>query len=145
VTEKRNESKRDLPKSYAERLDPGGELGKQAKGLGVLAGAPFGSVLRWLGVDEGTIEQARQAPTTYERLISSPDRIAALLGPLGWIPHNLAHAEAYDAAATLVEEGKVKEAEELLVAAYNENDDASSASTAACGRSPGRTRGRDRP
>jgi len=124
MAEDRTNSKRPEPKSYAERLDPGGELGKQAKGLAALARPPFGTILRWLGVDEATIEAARQAPATYERLIASPDRIAAALGPLGWIPHNLAHAEAYDAAATLVEEGRVEEAEELLVASYNENDHA---------------------
>jgi hypothetical protein len=124
MADRNQASKRPKPKSYAERLDPGGKLGEQAKGLGVLAGPFFGPVLRRLGVDRATLEQARQAPATYERLIAGPDRIAALLGPLGWIPHNLAHAEAYEAAATLVEEGKVEEAEELLVAAYGENDHA---------------------
>lgn len=110
------------PKSYAERLDPGGEFGKQAKGLALLAGSPFGRVLRWLGVDQETLDQAKELTATYQKLISSPDRIADLLGPLGWIPHNLAHAEAYDAAAALVEEGKAEEAEELLVKTYNEDD-----------------------
>lgn len=124
VAEDRTNPKRPEPKSYAERLDPGGELGKQARELAALAKPPFGTILRWLGADEATIEQVRQAPGMYERLISSPDRTAALLGPLGWIPHDLAHAEAYDAAANLVEEGKVEEADELLVAAYNENDHA---------------------
>lgn len=114
------------PKSYAERLDPGGAIGKQAQGLALVAGSRLGrGLLRRLGVQQTILDQAVEASATYERLISAPDRIAALLGPLGWIPHNLAHAAAYDAAATLAEKGKVEEAEELLVTAYNEADQAS--------------------
>ncbi len=112
------------PKSYAERLDPGGEVGKQAQGLAALAGTPFGRVLRWLGVDQQTLDQAKELAGNYAKLVSEPDRIAPLLAPLGWVFHGLAHVEAYGAAATLVEQGKVGEAEELLVETYNEDDHA---------------------
>jgi hypothetical protein len=112
------------PKTYAERLDPGGEFGKQAQGLALLARSPFGRVLRWLGVEQETLDQAQEFAANYKRLVSEPDRIAPLLAPLGWIFHGLAHVEAYGAAATLVEQGKVDEAEELLVETYNEDDQA---------------------
>lgn len=114
----------DPPKSYGERLDPGGEFGKQAKGLALLAGSPFGRVLRWLGVEQETLDQAKELAKTYEKLVTEPERIATALAPLGWIFHGLAHVEAYASAATLVEEGRPEEAEELLVETYNEEDHA---------------------
>ena len=109
-------------KSYAERVDPGGEVAKQAQGLSLLARSPLAVVLRLLGVDKETLANARGAEANYQRLVSEPDRIAAALAPHGWIFHGLAHLEAYGAAATLVEEGKVEEAEELLVKTYNADD-----------------------
>jgi hypothetical protein len=111
-------------KSYADRLDPYSEMGKKAAGLAALAGSPFGHVLRWLGVEQQTLDRAKQLRAQYERLVSEPERIAPLLAPLGWVFHGLAHVEAYGAAATLVEHGKVEEAEALLVETYNEDDQA---------------------
>jgi hypothetical protein len=84
---KKSNSNAPQPKSYAERLDPGGEVGKQAAGIAALAGSPFGRVLRWLGVEQETLDQAKEAVATYRRLVSEPDRIAPLLAPLGWVFH----------------------------------------------------------
>jgi hypothetical protein len=112
------------PRSYAQRLDPDGELGRRVKELATIARPPYASELGRLGVDQTTIDEASGATESYERLVSSPDRIARLLGPLGWIPHGLADVEAYDAAAALVEQGEVDEAEESLVRAYNDDDHA---------------------
>jgi hypothetical protein len=111
-------------KSYGERLDPGGEIGNEARGLAALAGSPFKHILRLLGVEQDTLDQAKDLAASYERLVGEPDRIAPLLAPLGWVFHGLAHVEAYGAAATLVERGKIEEAEKLLVATYNEDDHA---------------------
>jgi len=122
VAEKKETSSQPEAKSYAERLDPGGEVGKQAQGLALLAGSPFGRVLRWLGADQETLDQAEELAANYQRLISGPGRIADLLGPLGWIPQSLAHDDAYEAATALVQEGKIEEAEKLLVETYNEDD-----------------------
>lgn len=108
------------PRSYAERLDPTGAIGAQAEALDQIANSPFGRLLlRSRGVDPAEIADARE---TYAQLITEPDRIAVALGPLGWIPHGLAHADAYGKAATLVQEGKPDEAEALLVETYAEND-----------------------
>jgi hypothetical protein len=112
------------PKSYAERLDPGGEVGKQAQGIAALAGSPFARVLRSLGVEQETLDQAKELAANYQKLVSEPERIAPLLAPLGWVFHGLAHVDAYGAAATLVEQGRVEEAEELLVETYNDDDHA---------------------
>jgi hypothetical protein len=124
VAKKSDPTAEPKPKSYAERLDPGGEVGKQAQGLAALAGSPFGRVLRWLGVEQETLDEAKKLAANYQKLVSEPDRIAPLLAPLGWVFHGLAHVEAYGAAATLVEQGKVEKAEELLVETYNEDDHA---------------------
>lgn len=122
MTKKKDATAEPEPKSYAERLDPGGEVGKQAQGLAALVGSPFGRVLRWLGTDQETLDEAKELAANYQKLVSEPERIAPLLAPLGWIFHGLAHVEAYGAAATLVEQGNVDEAEELLVETYNEDD-----------------------
>jgi hypothetical protein len=55
-------------------------------------------------------------------LLSQPDRIAAALAPLGWVYHGLSHVERYAEAATLVEDGRPDDAEDLLVQTYNEDD-----------------------
>ncbi len=99
-------------------------MGKQVQGLAALAGSPFRHVLRLLGVEQDTLAQAKDLAANYQQLVGEPDRIAPLLAPLGWVFHGLAHVEAYGAAATLVEQGKVEEAEELLIAIYNEDDHA---------------------
>jgi hypothetical protein len=124
VAKKSDPTAEPKPKSYAERLDPGGEVGKHAQGLAALARSPFGRVLRWLGVEQETLDEAKKLAANFKKLVSEPDRIAPLLAPLGWVFHGLAHVEAYGAAAMLVEEGKVEEAEEVLVETYNKDDHA---------------------
>jgi hypothetical protein len=118
-----NAKKQQSPaKPYKERIDPGGEFGKQTTGLAALAASPIGRVLRWLGVDQATLDQTKELEETYRRLTEEPDRISAALAPLGWIFFELAPFDDYVAAATLAEQGKVAEAEELLTQSYNDND-----------------------
>jgi hypothetical protein len=108
-----NAKKQQTPaKPYKERIDPGGEFGKQTAGLAALAASPMGRVLRWLGVDQATLDQTKELEETYRRLTEEPDRVSAALAPLGWIFFELAPFDDYVAAAALVEQGKVEEAEE---------------------------------
>jgi hypothetical protein len=100
-------------KSYEERLDPGGELGKQAKSLAALARSPVGRLLRRHGVDQATLDEAKQFEVTYRRLTREPDRISAALAPLGWSLFELAPFDEHAAAATMVEEGRSEEAEDF--------------------------------
>jgi hypothetical protein len=79
-----NAKKQQSPaKPYKERIDPGGEFGKQTTGLAALAASPIGRVLRWLGVDQATLDQTKELEETYRRLTEEPDRISAALAPLG--------------------------------------------------------------
>jgi hypothetical protein len=107
---------------FAERLDREGTIRKQADALGTLSRAPFRQVLRLLGVPQATFDKVQEARGAYNRLISELERTAVILGPLGWIAHGLAHTEAYSAAATLAEQGRTEEAEELLVRTYNDDN-----------------------
>jgi hypothetical protein len=82
------------------------------------------SVASFFGRPQKRATRRRSWRTTSERVASEPHRIATALAPLGWIYHGLAHVEAYGDAATLVEQGKLEEAEEVLVQSYNEEDHA---------------------
>jgi hypothetical protein len=73
-----NAKKQQSPaKPYKERIDPGGEFGKQTTGLAALAASPIGRVLRWLGVDQATLDRTKELEETYRRLTEEPDRISA--------------------------------------------------------------------
>src|SRR5918999_1801989 len=104
------------PKSFQERLDPGGETGQMAR----FFASPVGRLLgRFAGVKGHEVKELRGP---YERLMSAPDLIAGTLGPLGWIFFESAPLEEYVAAATLVEQGKPDEAEQLLVEFWNNDE-----------------------
>lgn len=60
-------------------------------------------------------EGGKELRAQYERLMAASDLIAGTLGPLGWIFFESAPVEEYVTAATLVEQGKPDEAEQLLV------------------------------
>jgi hypothetical protein len=55
----------------------------------------------------------------YERLTAEPGCIAAALAPRGWIFFESAPFDEYAGAATLVERGRMAEADELLVRKWN--------------------------
>ncbi len=111
-------------KTYKERIDPGGELEREAQGLEALASLRS---VKWLLKRRGTdpdellanIQEQRQ---NIAELTSAPDRIATALSPLGWPYFSSVPHDAYVAAASLVEHGKVEEAEALIADAWNEND-----------------------
>jgi len=103
-------------KSYAERLDPDGELRQMAQ----FFASPLGQFLaRAAGVDA---EEGKRLLAQYGTLTSEPDRIAAALAPLGWILFDDSPLSDYGRAATLVEEGKLDEAEDVLVHVWNDKD-----------------------
>jgi hypothetical protein len=103
-------------KGYAERLDPDGELRQMAE----FFASPLGKFLaRAAGVDA---EEGERLLAQYGTLTSEPDRIAAALAPLGWILFDDSPLNDYGRAATLVEEDKLDEAEELLVHVWNDQD-----------------------
>jgi hypothetical protein len=101
------------PKSYRERLDPGGELHQQMS----FFKSPVGRLLARLTGAEGDLKALADQ---YETLMTQPARIAAALGPLGWIFFGDADVPVYAAAAALVEERKLDEAEQLLVEHWND-------------------------
>jgi len=103
-------------KGYAERLDPDGELRQMA----AFFASPLGKFLAVAaGVDA---EEGERLLAQYGTLTSEPDRIAAALAPLGWILFDDSPLPDYGRAATLVEEGKPDEAEDLLVHVWNDQD-----------------------
>ena len=118
----RSRGKQDRSKGLADRIDRGGELRRQAQALEALSHFPFRQVLRPLGVRAETFDRIKELRMTYDRFVGELERTAIVLGPLGWIVHGLAHSEAYSAAATLAEECRAEEAEELLVRTYNDDD-----------------------
>jgi hypothetical protein len=101
------------PKSFKERIDPHGETEQMAR----FFGSPVGRLLgRFAGVSASDVDELI---SQYEQLTSSPDRVAAALGPLGWVFIESCPMEEYVAAATLAEQGTVEEAEQLLVDFWN--------------------------
>lgn len=107
---------------YAERADPDGKIAAQARTFELMTRFPVRQIVRLLGVPQSTFDKAEKLTATYDRLVRELERTARVLAPLGWVVHGLAHAEAYSAAATLVEQGRAEDAEELLVRTYNESD-----------------------
>lgn len=105
---------------YRDRLDPNGEIGQLARGLALVAGPPFRWVFGLLGVRPEIFKQAKAARQDYDRVTSAPDRIAPVLGPLGWIVFGDAALGDYEEAARLAVDGKSDEAEELLTEKWNE-------------------------
>jgi hypothetical protein len=103
-------------KSYKERIDPGGEQEQMARFFGSPVGRLLGRVAK---VPPG---QVKGLVAQYERLTTEPDRIAAALAPLGWIFFESAPFEEYALAATLIEQGHVAEADELLVKKWNDDE-----------------------
>lgn len=101
------------PKSYQERLDPGGELGQQMK----FFESPIGRLLARM---TGASDDIKALANQHEALMTQPDRIADALAPLGWILFGAAQVPVYAAAAALVEDKKLEEAEQLLVEHWNE-------------------------
>jgi hypothetical protein len=107
------ESNKPEPKTFKERIDPGGETEQMAR----FFASPVGRLLgRFAGVPA---ENVKGLVTQYEFLTTAPDRIAASLGPLGWVFFESAPMEEYVAAATLVEEGNADEAQRLLIDFWN--------------------------
>lgn len=97
-------------------MDPGGEQGQMAR----FFASPLGRLLgRLAKVPPGEV---KALVSQYERLTTEPDRIAAALSPLGWIFFESAPFDEYAMAATLVEQGKIDEAEELLVRRWNDDE-----------------------
>ena len=109
-------TKKREAKSYKERIDPGGEQEQMARFFGSPVGRLLGRVAK---VPAG---QVKGLVAQYERLTAEPDRIAAALAPLGWIFFESAPFEEYALAATLVEEGRAADAEELLVRKWNDDE-----------------------
>jgi len=106
----------DDRKSYAERLDPDGELRQTA----AFFASPLGKFLaRAAGVDA---EEGERLLAQYATITSEPDRIAAALAPRGWILFDDSPLSDYGQAATLVAEGKPDEAEDVLVHVWNDQD-----------------------
>ncbi len=103
-------------KSFKERLDPGGETEQIVKAF---SSPLFRRLARLVGVDTSKIKDATKQ---YERLTSGSERLAVVLGPLGWSLFEIAFWDDYEKAAGLVEQGKVEEAEELLTASWNDDD-----------------------
>lgn len=103
------------PKSFKERIDPDGETEQMAR----FFASPVGRLLRRVAGVPATDVQG--LISQYELLTTAPDRIAAALGPMGWIFFESAPMEEYVAAGTLVEEGKADEAEQLLVDFWNDD------------------------
>lgn len=103
-------------RSYKERIDPGGAQGQMAR----FFASPVGRLLGRLA--KVPPEQARELAAQYERMTTEPDRIATALSPLGWIFFESAPFDEYALAATLVEQGKASEADELLVRKWNDDE-----------------------
>lgn len=103
-------------KSFKERLDPDGETEQIVKAF---SSPLVRGLARLVGVDTSEIKDATKQ---YERLTSGSERLAAVLGPLGWSMFESASLDDYEKAAGLVEQGTVEEAEELLTASWNEDD-----------------------
>lgn len=109
------------PRTLRDRLDPGRELGRQADGLGALASF-LGPVLARLGVDDETLRKGAAAPGEYRALMERLEFAADQLSPLGWIVFELAPQDCYMEAAQMVADGLVAEAEEVIVADWNDSD-----------------------
>lgn len=117
-----NDQAEAQPPSYKERIDPGGEFGEQVEGLAALVASPIGHLLQARGLEDDVINQALELKATYQHLTTEPDRIARALAPLGWAFHSGAPLPDWGEAATLVEQGKPEEAEELLTLKCNESE-----------------------
>jgi hypothetical protein len=115
----------DLEKhpSFQERLDPGGEHKRLADGAGLLATGPVGWLMRKLGVEEDTLEAARNAPDRYAQLVNNIEDVANLLAPLGWIAFGAIPSDRYQEAAQLVADGDSEAAESVLTDAWEDRLD----------------------
>ena len=118
-----NAKKQQSPaKPYKERIHPGGEFGKADDGAGRacrIANRSRAALAR--GVDQATLDQTKELEETYRRLTEEPDRISAAPRPTRLDLLRARPFDDYVAAATVVEQGKVEEAEELLTQSYNDN------------------------
>jgi hypothetical protein len=110
------------PRSYADRMDPDGELREQMRGLGLLASPPFSWALRLMGVPSEAIRDARALPTQLRQHLANAERVAEVLSPRGWILFGLAPIDEYVSAAALIEAGRASEADQLVENAWNDSD-----------------------
>jgi hypothetical protein len=113
----------DKHPSFQERVDPGGEHKRLAEGARLLATGPAGWLMRKLGVEEETLENARSAPSRYAQIVSNIENVADLLAPLGWIAFGAIPSDRYQEAARLVADGDSEAAENLLTDAWEDRLD----------------------
>jgi hypothetical protein len=106
-----------MPRSYKERLDPGGEIELLVQGMGALAATPLGPLL---GLDDKALGTLDTASREYGELVEFPETIAEALAPLGWIAFDGAPAEEYREAARLASNGDADGAENALTATWND-------------------------
>jgi hypothetical protein len=105
-----------VPKTSAEKLV------EQAEGLEALAKlAPFLRLFGKRGRDAAdTLRGARGMADQARELTRLPTRFNAVLGPRGWIAFERMNHELLRQAAELAEGGRFKEADALLVEAFDE-------------------------
>ena len=109
------------PKGYEDRTRLDDEARERAAGLSAMTSNPGRrELLRRLGVDEETLRSAAGAKAAIDALINAPAEIAGPLAPLGWIPFGDVPLNDYRTAASLVEEGRIEEADELLTVKWND-------------------------
>jgi len=110
------------PRAYADRLDPGEEVRRQAGGLRLLASPPASWLLRALGTKPNDLRRAKEIATEIRELLGDVDRLAPALAERGWILFGLAPLDEYRRAAQLILADRPDEADELLVDAWNTDD-----------------------
>ncbi len=108
--------------SYQDRLDLDRETAELVAGLAAMSSGIFGSILHRLGVEKDVLERMRSAQGEYAALVNAPEQVAEHLAPLGWIAFGEMPVDEYRAAAALAAAGEADAAEELLVAAWEEDD-----------------------
>lgn len=64
------------PRDYVDRMDPGGELREQMRGLALLATPPLSWALRLMGVPREAIRDARALPQQLEQHLAKAERVA---------------------------------------------------------------------
>jgi len=87
-----------------------------------MSGGIFSSILQRLGVEKEVLERMRSAHGEYAALVDAPEQVAEHLAPLGWIAFGEMPVDEYRAAAQLAAAGESDAAEDLLVAAWEEDD-----------------------
>lgn len=112
----------DPIRSREDRLDPDAVSRRHAQGLRGLAGPPWAGFLRALGVNDELLAEARSLLDGHDARFARLDVDTEVLAAHGWLLFELSPDAAYRDAAALIRDGRVEEAEQLIVDAWNASD-----------------------